>query len=69
MDTGSDDGTQNIVREFFHDIPGELHERPWVDFAHNRSQALALARSHGDYSLIIDADDVLELPPVSGCRF
>ena len=63
VDTGSVDGTQDIIREFFQDIPGELHERPWVDFAHNRSEALALARNHGDYSLIIDADDVLELPP------
>jgi glycosyltransferase involved in cell wall biosynthesis len=63
VDTGSIDGTQDIVREFLHDTPGELHERPWIDFAHNRSDALALARQHGDYSLIIDADDVLELPP------
>ncbi len=63
VDTGSIDGTQDIVREFLHDMPGELHERPWIDFAHNRSDALALARHHGDYSLIIDADDVLELSP------
>lgn len=63
VDTGSTDGTQNVVRNSLQDIPGELHERPWLDFAHNRSEALALARNHGDYSLIIDADDVLELPP------
>ena len=42
--------------------PAELHERPWVDFAHNRSEALALARPHADYTLIIDADDALEVP-------
>ena len=63
VDTGSGDGTRDIVRAFLGDVPGELHERPWVDFAHNRSEALDLARRHGDYSLIIDADDVLELPP------
>lgn len=62
-DTGSTDGTQDIIRHYLQNIPGELHERPWVDFAHNRSEALALARPHGDYTLIIDADDVLELPP------
>jgi predicted SAM-dependent methyltransferase/glycosyltransferase involved in cell wall biosynthesis len=62
-DTGSTDGTQETIRSFFarHELPGELHEREWRDFAHNRTEALELARSHGDYTLIIDADDVLEL--------
>ncbi|MHC1948916.1 glycosyltransferase [Bradyrhizobium sp. UFLA06-06] len=63
-DTGSTDGTQDIVRSFFaiHGKPGELHERPWKDFAHNRSEALWLARNKADYSLIIDADDAIEAP-------
>lgn len=63
VDTGSTDGTQDIIREHLKDLPGELHERPWRDFAHNRSEALELARPHGDYSLIIDADDTLEFEP------
>ena len=62
VDTGSTDGTQDIIREHFRDLPGELHQRPWVDFAHNRSEALALSGPRGDYSLIIDADDVFEIP-------
>ncbi len=64
-DTGSTDGTQDIIRSFFeeHAVPGELRESPWRDFAHNRNEALELARPHGDYVLIIDADDALELPP------
>ena len=40
VDTGSTDGTQDIIREHLRDLPGELHERPWRDFAHNRSEAL-----------------------------
>ena len=60
VDTGSSDGTQDIVRKHMEDVPGELHERPWQDFATNRTEALELARRHADYSLIIDADDVLE---------
>jgi len=63
VDTGSSDATPDVTREVLHDTPGELHHRPWVNFAHNRTEALHLARSHGDYTLIIDADDVLELPP------
>ena len=62
VDTGSSDGTQDVVREALSDLPGSLIERPWQDFAHNRSEALALARPHGAYSLIIDADDRLVVP-------
>lgn len=61
VDTGSTDGTQDIIRDYMKDMPGELYERPWQDFAHNRSEALQLARPHGEYSLIIDADDALAL--------
>jgi len=61
VDTGSTDGTQGIVRECLRELPGELYERPWKDFAHNRSEALALARGRGDYVFFIDADEVLEI--------
>ena len=62
VDTGSTDGTQDVIRAAMSDVPGTVVERPWVDFAHNRSEALALARPHGDFSLIIDADDELIIP-------
>ena len=61
VDTGSTDGTQDIIRAHLHDLPGELYERPWRDFAHNRTEALALARGKSDYTFIIDADDTLEI--------
>lgn len=60
VDTGSTDGTQEIIKEFMKDIPGELHEQPWVNFGHNRNAALQLAKKKGDYSLFIDADETLE---------
>ena len=63
VDTGSSDGTQDVIRTLLADLPGELHERPWQDFAHNRNQALELAIPHGEYVLIIDADDLLEFEP------
>lgn len=62
VDTGSTDGTQDIIREHLAGLPGTLHERPWRDFAFNRSEALELARPHGDYTLIIDADDTMDVP-------
>jgi hypothetical protein len=63
VDTGSTDGTQQLVTSLLSDIPGTLHERPWRNFGSNRSEALELAREAADYSLIVDADEVLELPP------
>ena len=63
VDTGSTDGTQEIIRQTLSDLPGNLYERPWVDFGHSRTEALRLAKPLGDYTLIIDADDVLEFPP------
>ncbi|GFG81737.1 sulfotransferase [Mycobacterium paragordonae] len=61
VDTGSDDGTQDLIRNRMADlgIPGELHERPWVNFGHNRTEALTLAQGNGDYIWAMDADDIL----------
>lgn len=62
VDTGSTDGTQDLIREVLADIPGELHERPWKNFGHNRSEAIMLAKRRGDYLLFMDADDTLLVP-------
>ena len=61
VDTGSTDGTQDIVRQCLKHVPGMLIERPWVDFGHNRTEALGYARDHGTYVLVIDGDEVLEI--------
>jgi glycosyltransferase involved in cell wall biosynthesis len=63
VDTGSTDGTQQRVRECLEGIPGELHQRPWRDFSHNRNQALKLAGGAADYLLFIDADELLAGAP------
>lgn len=61
VDTGSQDGTQQIIRDHMATlgIPGELYERPWHNFGHNRTEALTLAQGRADYILVIDADDTL----------
>jgi len=58
MDTGSTDGTQEIIKNYLKDIPGELHQSSWVNFAHNRNEALQAAKGKGDYLLLIDADEI-----------
>jgi glycosyltransferase involved in cell wall biosynthesis len=61
VDTGSEDGTQDVIRDYMAraGIPGVLHERPWKNFGHNRSEALVLAQGRADYIWVIDADDIL----------
>ena len=68
VDTGSTDGTQDVVRRVLDGVPGELHERPWVDFGHNRQESLELAtafsgRSPDSYGVWIDADDQFTAVP------
>lgn len=68
-DTGSTDGTRDLIRAAMAGVPGELHEDPWRDFGHNRSLNLEHARGKSDYLLLIDADMVLrqdgELPQLT----
>ncbi len=60
VDTGSTDGTQDIIRQVMADVPGVLHERPWKNFGHNRTEAIRLAGGMADYILTIDADETLD---------
>jgi len=61
VDTGSTDGTQEVIQKFMdeHGVKGELHERPWKNFSHNRNEALQLAKGKSDYVFFIDADEYL----------
>lgn len=56
VDTGSTDDTKKIIRKVFRGKPGKLHEREFVDFGTNRTEALALAKDSADWLLEVDAD-------------
>lgn len=60
-DTGSTDGTPELIAHGLDGIPGSLHHREWVDFGHNRSELMALARGTADYLLLVDADHELRV--------
>ena len=63
-DTGSTDGTQDLIRQYLkrEGIPGEVREEPWRDFAFNRTLGLKMLREREDidYALVIDADEIVE---------
>lgn len=67
-DTGSRDGTPELVEATLGDLHGTLHHRPWRDFGANRSELMELAAGSADYLLLLDADQTLErrgpLPPL-----
>lgn len=64
-DTGSTDGTPELVERLLSDVPGQLHRTDWVDFGHNRSELMRLARGTADYLLLIDADmTIIESGPL-----
>ncbi len=70
VDTGSADGTQDIIRTYMasRGIPGQVLDRSWRDFGWNRTEALDLARklSSSDYLWMFDADDLVAGHPDLG---
>jgi glycosyltransferase involved in cell wall biosynthesis len=61
LDTGSTDGTQDVVRKALEGIPGELHETPFVDFSTTRNVAMDLIpKDTPGWVFYLDADDTLE---------
>jgi hypothetical protein len=63
VDTGSTDDTIDLIKREMaaYGVPGEVHERAWVNFGVNRQQALelAVAADRAEWLLFIDADEEL----------
>jgi len=68
-DTGSTDGTQDLIRRTMEElgVPGEVHQSDWKGFGDHagnmgsRTEAIKNAEKSGaDYAWMIDADDYIE---------
>jgi len=70
VDTGSSDHTVAEVERWIAErsFLGAVHTRPWVDFGHNRTEALQLARAlalvpiRDVWALTLDADETIDAP-------
>ena len=62
LDTGSTDGTQDLVRGCLKNVPGTLYEEPFVDFATSRNRALELHGTQTVFSIMPNGD-ILEGGP------
>lgn len=61
-DTGSTDDTLAVIERELGDKRGELRVCPWVNFAHNRNEAIDLVLGLGcEYVLVVDADETLHV--------
>lgn len=69
-DTGSTDGTQKIVKDFFdrNGVPGEIFHDTWSDFGTNRSLVLTHAYGRMQYAMMVDADDLVRMPDNVRCK-
>lgn len=65
VDTGSTDGTQDIIRKFFEEkgIPGEVIQHEWKNFQDARNTALKAVKDKVDFGFWIDADEQLTYDP------
>jgi tetratricopeptide (TPR) repeat protein len=54
LDTGSTDSTMSIIREKLANVPGQLHQEPFIDFKTTRNRALELAGTSCKYLIMLD---------------
>ena len=63
VDTGSSDGTPELLEDLLAGVPHQVERRPWVDFATNLSEMHEIAKGSADWLLRVDADMTMEVSP------
>lgn len=61
VDTGSTDNTVQLIETVAQKFnkEGEIYHRDWVNFSHNRNEAMQLARNKSEWILFLDADETI----------
>ena len=59
LDTGSTDGTQQLILQAMAGIPGELHSAPFKDFAATRNEALRMLHGKARWVFMVDGDNTI----------
>jgi len=68
IDTGSDDGTPELVQRLLGHLPGRLEHRPWKDFGHNRTELVRLCRTLPGVTHLLLADADMTFSATSDVR-
>jgi tetratricopeptide (TPR) repeat protein len=59
LDTGSTDGTQDLIRKTLNGVPGCLYEEPFVDFSTTYNRVFALHNKATEFALHLLGDEVV----------
>ena len=54
LDTGSTDGTPDVIRDILSDVPGQLHFAEFTNFSEARNKAFDLASGKCKYMIVLD---------------
>ncbi len=54
LDTGSTDGTQDVIRRVLKNKKGCLYEEPFINFRDSRNRCLDLAKNYCKYKIMLD---------------
>jgi tetratricopeptide (TPR) repeat protein len=64
LDTGSTDGTQDIICQELISVAGRIYEEPFIDFSASRNRILDLHGERTEFVIMLDSDDRVTNPTV-----